>query len=65
MEWIHQLVENYIEDNNLRRYISPEKMQSEIEYRCYKNYYSYEMDDEYALRDAVSSVLHDNGIIPE
>lgn len=65
MEWIHHIVDNYIELNNLRQYIGSEVIQNEIECRCYKNYYSYEMDDDYALRDAVSTVFRDYGIVPD
>ncbi len=32
-------------------------------YQYYKNYYSYEMDNEFALRAAVSEVLRKNNIV--
>ena len=34
-----------------------EKQLSEMAYRYYKNYYSYEMDNEFALEDAVNQLL--------
>lgn len=32
---------------------------NEIAYRYYKNYYSYEMENEFAIEDAVKTVIGD------
>ena len=39
-----------------------EAMIDDMAYRYYKNYNYYDMDDEYALRAAVSVVLDENNI---
>ena len=50
-------VENYLRQKNVDLSYISEKQLSEMAYRYYKNYYSYEMDNEFALEDAVNTVV--------
>ena len=50
-------VENYLWQKNVDLSHISEKQLSEMAYRYYKNYYSYEMDNEFALEDAVNAVV--------
>lgn len=50
-------VENYLRQKNVDLSHISEKQLSEMVYRYYKNYYSYEMDNEFALEDAVNTVV--------
>ena len=50
-------VENYLRQKNVDLSHISEKQLSEMVYRYYKNYYSYEMDNEFALEDAVNAVV--------
>ena len=50
-------VENYLRQKNVDLSHISEKQLSEMAYRYYKNYYSYEMDNEFALEDAVNTVV--------
>ena len=64
---------NYMEDSlwEVKRFLAQENIDKDLlnetviedmAYHYYKNYNYYDMDDEYALRAAVSVVLDENNI---
>lgn len=55
-------VERFLIQENIDKDLLNETMINEMAYNYYKNYNYYEMDDEYALRAAVSVVLDENYI---
>ena len=55
-------VERFLIQENIDKDLLNETMINEMAYNYYKNYNYYEMDDEYALRAAVSVVLDENNI---
>ena len=55
MDYANMLVEKEIENNRLDALFS-EEMKEEAVFRCSKNL-DYDMDDEFAVKDAVGSVL--------
>ena len=55
-------VKNFLIHENIDKDLLNEAMIDDMAYHYYKNYYYYEMDNEYALRAAVSVVLNENNI---
>ena len=55
-------VERFLAQENIDKDLLNEAMIDDMAYQYYKNYNYYEMDDEYALRAAVSVVLDENNI---
>ena len=55
-------VEHFLVQENIDKDLLNENMIDDMTYRYYKNYNYYDMDDEYALRAAVSVVLDENNI---
>ena len=58
-------VEHFIVRKNIDKYLLNEAMIDDMAYHYYKNYYYFEMDNEYALQAAVSVVLEENNITIE
>ena len=54
-------IERYLSQQNIRIMFT-EQMINDMAYQYYKNYYSYEMDQEYAALAAVSVVMKENHI---
>ena len=55
-------IERYLSQQNIRIDMFTEQMINDMAYQYYKNYYSYEMDQEYAALAAVSVVMKENHI---
>ena len=55
-------VEHFLAQENINRKQLNETLIDDMAYHYYKNYYYYEMDNEFALRAAVSVVLAENNI---
>ena len=55
-------VEHFLARENINRNLLDETLIDDMAYHYYKNYYYYEMDNEFALRAAVSVVLEENNI---
>ena len=55
-------VEHFLAQENINRDQLNETLIDDMAYHYYKNYYYYEMDNEFALRAAVSVVLAENNI---
>ena len=55
-------VEHFLAQENINWDQLNETLIDDIAYHYYKNYYYYEMDNEFALRAAVSVVLEENNI---
>ena len=55
-------VERHLQENKVDTSVFSKEMISQIEANYYKNYYSYDMDEEYAARAAVSEVIVSNHI---
>lgn len=55
-------VEHFLAQENINREQLNETLIDDMAYHYYKNYYYYEMDNEFALRAAVSVVLAENNI---
>ena len=55
-------VERFLAQENIDKDLLNETMIEDMAYHYYKNYNYYDMDDEYALRAAVSVVLEENNI---
>ena len=55
-------VERFLAQENIDKDLLNEAMIDDMAYHYYKNYNYYDMDDEYALRAAVSVVLDENNI---
>ena len=55
-------VERFLAQENIDKDLLNEAMIDDMAYQYYKNYNYYDMDDEYALRAAVSVVLDENNI---
>ena len=55
-------VKRHLKENQVNTTVFSKEMISQIEANYYKNYYSYGMDEEYALRAAVSEVIINNNI---
>ena len=55
-------VERFLAQENIDKDFLNEAMIDDMAYHYYKNYNYYDMDDEYALRAAVSVVLDENNI---
>ena len=55
-------VERFLIQENIDKDLLNETMIDDMAYHYYKNYNYYDMDDEYALRAAVSVVLDENNI---
>lgn len=53
----------YLQCENIQ--ITEEHLLDDMTHQYYKNYYYYEMDEDYALKAAVSVVLKDNNITME
>lgn len=58
-------VTRFLEIENIDKNQLSEKLIDDMAYHYYKNYYDYEMDNEYALRAAVSEVLQKNEMVIE
>ena len=63
MEDARWYVEQYLDRKNISRDILTEELIDEMAYHYYKNFYYYNMDDEFDLMAAVSVVLKDKGIV--
>lgn len=50
-------VENYLRQKRADLSAISEEQLNEMAYRYYKNYYSYEMDSEFAVEDAVKMIV--------
>ena len=50
---------NYLKNHSLDFVELDETVINEIAYRYYKNYYSYEMENEFAIEDAIKTVIGD------
>ena len=55
-------VKRFLAQENIDKDLLNEAMIDNMAYHYYKNYNYYDMDDEYALRAAVSVVLDENNI---
>ena len=55
-------VKRFLTQENIDNDLLNETMIDDMAYHYYKNYNYYDMDDEYALRAAVSVVLDENNI---
>ncbi len=55
-------VKHFLARENIDRNMLDETMIDDMAYHYYKNYYYYEMDNEFALRAAVSVVLDENDV---
>ena len=55
-------VKNFLIHEHIDKDLLNEATIDDMAYHYYKNYYYYEMDNEYALRAAVSVVLNENTI---
>lgn len=55
-------VERYLNSQNIPQNLLNDNLIDDMAYHYYKNYYFYNMDDEYALLAAVSVVLMENEI---
>ena len=55
-------VEHFLAQENIDKDLLNETVIEDMAYHYYKNYNYYDMDDEYALRAAVSVVLDENNI---
>ena len=55
-------VERFLAQENIDNDLLNETMIDDMAHHYYKNYNYYDMDDEYALRAAVSVVLDENNI---
>ena len=53
---------HFLAQENIEKDLLNEAMIDDMAYHYYKNYNYYDMDDEYALRAAVSVVLEENNI---
>ena len=56
-------VEWFLEKENIDKLQLTEEIIDQMAYDFYKNYYYYEMDDDYAMRAAVSVVLKEQKIV--
>ena len=56
-------VEWFLEKENIDKLQLTEEIIDQMAYDFYKNYYYYEMDEEYAMRAAVSVVLKEQKIV--
>ena len=56
-------IEYFLESENIDKDLLNEKLINDMAYHYYKNYYDYEMDNEFALRAAVSEVLEENNLV--
>ena len=56
-------VEQFLLREKIDRDIFSQDALNDMAYQYYKNYYSYDMDNEFALRAAVSKVLRKNNIV--
>lgn len=58
-------VTRFLESESIDKSYLSEKLIDDMAYHYYKNFYDYEMDEEYALRAAVSEVLQENDVVIE
>ena len=56
-------VEWFLEKENIDKLQLTEEIIDQMAYDFYKNYYYYEMDEDYAMRAAVSVVLKEQKIV--
>ena len=56
-------VERFLDGQDISRELLSEELIDDMAFHYYKNYYYYEMDDNYALFAAVSGVLKENNIV--
>ena len=56
-------VEHFLTQESINLELLSKEQIDNMAYHYYKNYYYYEMDNEYALRAAVSVVLDENDIV--
>ena len=62
MEECRFQVKRHLKENRIDSSIFTEELLRQIESNYYKNYYSYDMDEEYAARAALSEVIVNNHI---
>ncbi len=62
MEECAYMLDNFFDNNGIKKEWFTDEMIDQMISFTYKNYYSYEMDEEYAVKAAVSEVVKDNGI---
>ena len=62
MEECRFQVERHLKENRIDASVFTEDLLKQIESNYYKNYYNYDMDEEYALRAAVSDVIVNNSV---
>ena len=58
-------VTRFLEAENIDKSHLSEKLIDDMAYHYYKNYYDYEMDEEYAMQAAASEVLQENDVVIE
>ena len=56
-------VEQFLLREKIDQNLLSQDVLNDMAYQYYKNYYSYDMDNEFALRAAVSEVLRKNNIV--
>ena len=56
-------VEHFLESEKIDKDLLNEKLIDDMAYRYYKNYYDYEMDNQFALRAAVSEVFKEKDLV--
>ena len=56
-------VEHFLESEKIDKDLLNEKLIDDMAYHYYKNYYDYEMDNQFALRAAVSEVLKEKDLV--
>jgi len=65
MEDVEWEIDCYLARQKIDRKLLSKDMIDDMAYQYYKNYYGYGMDEEYALRAAVSLVLKENDLAIE
>ena len=63
MEECAYMLDNFFGNNGIKKEWFTDEMIDQMISYTYKNFYSYEMDEEYAVKAAVSEVVKDNGIV--
>lgn len=65
MDTYDAILDRYLARQKIDRKLLSKDMIDDMAYQYYKNYYGYGMDEEYALRAAVSLVLKENDLVIE
>lgn len=63
MEECKYMLDYFFDKNGIKKELFTDEMIDQMISFTYKNFYSYEMDEEFAVKAAVSEVAKENGII--